>query len=65
MYFQNLKEVMIPPPHGDDDVPSSPVPADNDDLDSLSSDMDIPLPDDDKKTVEKPSFVEELKVCAG
>ena len=48
--FQDLKEVFLPPPHGDDDVPKTPEPPDDDDdLHSLSSDVDILLPDEDTK----------------
>ena len=47
--LQDLKEVFLPPPHGDDDVPKTPEPPDDDDLHSLSSDVDILLPDEDTK----------------
>ncbi|KAL4232688.1 hypothetical protein ACF0H5_007376 [Mactra antiquata] len=57
----NLKEVTMETPHGDDNVPTTPEPTDNDDLDSLSSDMDIPLPDDEKKQAEKNTYNEDLK----
>ncbi|XP_053396911.1 uncharacterized protein LOC123552816 isoform X2 [Mercenaria mercenaria] len=46
----NLKEVILPGPQGDDDVPKTPEPPEEDDLDSLSSEIDIPLPGDEKKT---------------
>lgn len=45
----NLKTVYLPGPHGDDDVPKTPEPPEDDDLDSLSSEIDIPLPGDEKK----------------
>lgn len=47
--LQNLKTVDLPPEQGDDNVPKTPEPPHDDDLDSLSSDMDIPLPGDEKK----------------
>jgi len=48
--------VELPPPHGDDDMPATPRdgPGRDDDLDSLSSDMDIPLPGDEAKPAETP-----------
>ena len=60
---QDLREIFLPPPHGDDDVPQTPEPPDDDDdLHSLSSDVDIPLPDDDKKKPkEKPAKEDYVK----
>lgn len=59
---QNLKEVYLPSPHGDDDVPKTPEPPEDDDLDSLSSEIDIPLPGDEKKT--EPPQEDRVKVSS-
>ena len=56
---QDLREIFLPPPHGDDDVPQTPEPPDDDDLNSLSSDMEIPLPDDDNKKPKEESAKED------
>ena len=46
--FQDLKVIDLPPLAGDDDVPKVHETKPDDDLDSLASDLEIPLPDDEK-----------------
>ncbi|KAH3736148.1 hypothetical protein DPMN_042710 [Dreissena polymorpha] len=55
----DLKTITLPPPHGDDEVPRTPEPPGDDDLDSLSDDMEIPLPGDERKGSEKPGATED------
>ncbi|XP_060085801.1 protein piccolo-like [Ylistrum balloti] len=61
----NLKEVYLPEPHGDDDVPTTPRGrggrSDVGDFDSLSDDVEISLPGEDVKKQPEPVSNELVK----